>query len=534
MKKTIYPLACLLAVLGWACSYEDHSTGADRPVAAIVIDTTGIPPSMTVNFGEELVIEPQVSVEDGSHDDFTYEWRLGLSASASTSTMTAEYKVAGTGKTLSYTMDLMPDALPYQLWYRVTDNRTRQMNSVLWLVSVEASSGQGLLVAHSPDGTTSDLSVIQDTLFTAAFRRSGEEADDPTLVKHALYSQANGARYDGIIRELSFQPRYYRKRLTNFVDGHSRDHCFRLNTLTFVQTDKDADLFLYMNPVIDMRRMMAGSYISYPSYGTTRVVWNNRGFQRMASTSSTMEPSEKRGYGIPSVGSWAAASAPGVVVGYDPDPVVSWGSSNFMFYDRLNGRFLYLSMSFLDGALVSECSQAGTAFDPRAVPGLEILAAGYGSNSDHRFVVKQDGAYKILTMLQSNGSARAVIDIGDAPEIGLATRFVICTNQPVVYYATSTNKVYSILFLDGLGQDVSFRHVYTSPEPIDNLELMRRGGSKAIVYPLTALVMTTSTGQTAGKVWILPMGTIGMGDLDTGKIVSFSGFNRISAVGMID
>lgn len=541
MRKILYLCAGLLFAFGWGCSYDDHSTGPDKPVSDLMIDTTGIPARLTANFGVPLVIEPGVSSADNPDNDFSYEWRMSLYSNNSTTQMSDMYKIVGTEKNLNYVMDLPPDAVPYQLWYRVTDNRNEQLKTIMWLITVEASSGQGLLVAHSEDGTSSDLSVIQDTLFTAAFIHD-EGQFDPTVIKRNVYSQANGGNYPGIIREMNFQPRYYDRRLTNYLDATTGDHYFRVNLLDFTKFSEDQDLFLMPDPVIDIRKMIVGSYTSYPSYSTNRIIWNNRGFQRMSYIRSDDPANAKAGYGIPSVGSWAAASTPGAIVQYDPDPKVSWGTSYFMFYDKMNGRFIYLSTSFSDGETVTQCQNVeGEQFNPSNLPGLEILEGGYGDNLDHRFIVKEGDSYKIYSISQATGyptylpaKARTIIDITAAPEIDKAEHFVVCTNQPVVYYATSTNNIYSIFFLDGLGVSVSYRLEYTSPEPINGLYLLRRSGSKALSFAQKAMIMTTSTGQSDGKVWFLPMGTIGTGELDRSRIVSFEGFGRISAVAMID
>lgn len=536
MKKILYPIACALLVLAGGCSYDDKGSGVDELIPDIIIDTTGIPSSFTVDFAQQLVIEPKVSSESNPEGDFSYEWRLGLKSSSSSYMMTDSYKIAGTEQKLDYRIDMMADVQPYQLWYRVKDNKNGQMRTILWSVTVSASSGQGLLLAHSTDGETSDLAVIQDTLFTANFKRASTGDPTPTLIKHDLYSLKNGEKWPGIIKQLVSQQRYADGRLGNFVDGHSNTSLFRINTLDFSLTAKDQDMF-YTPTEIDIRKMFTSApYTGFPASGNDKFIWNGHSFQRMKAPSSWSNPIERFCYGIRSIGSrgWAAGNANYT---YDPHPIFSAGNSAAVFYDQYRGRFMYIEHTWFDETWPAQYSYTpGSGFNHTNIPGLEILYAEMGSKRDHCFIVKQEGEYKILSLTDTYeyATARAMININDAPEIDKALYFVVCNNQPVVYYATSTNKVYSILFLDGLGDQVTFALQYTCPEPIDGLYLSRRGGSKNIQYANDALLMTTYNGQNEGKVWVLPMGTINTGNLNTDKIVSFGGFGRISALTYID
>lgn len=73
-------------------------------------------------------------------------------------------KVIGTEEQLKYYVEEVPDASSYGLWYKVTDKTSGLMESILWNVQVDASSGQGLVVAYTKDGRTTDFSIVQDSL----------------------------------------------------------------------------------------------------------------------------------------------------------------------------------------------------------------------------------------------------------------------------------------------------------------------------------------------------------------------------------
>lgn len=539
MKTLIYSAACLLALWAGACSYSDDSTLNGDPIPDIVIDTTGIPVQLTGVFGEQLVVTPTVSSASNPEKDFTYEWKLSLDPTSSDINMNPEYKVAGTGEHLDYTVDVTPDINTYQLWYRVTDNKTKQMKSIMWHVLIDAGNGQGLLVAHSPDGTTSDLTLVQDWIYTAAFRETATAPATPTLIKPDLYSAAHdGERYPGIIREMLFLPRLLQRRATPMVDIQSGDRISRVNLINYETVIENEEMFLFADPVIDIQNMLvgSGSATGYPRTDQQSIIINRGGFQRMTAPKPDDSDYSVYGYGRFTNGSRGdAESSVGIAMTYDVDPIASQSAGRIMFYDRMNGRFIYFSNTFTETTAPTQCNQSGTAFDPRNVGQLEVLAAGLGNTTDHRFVVKRDGKYEIMTFVESNGASRALINVSDAPNIDKATYFLVCVTQPVIYYATSDDEIYSIHFLLGLGDNVTYNKVYTSPEPINGLYATRQNSAaKRVEYPMNALTVTTTTGQTDGKVWVLPMDPSGNGALETSKMVTFSGFNRISNLITVD
>ena len=538
MKKIIYLMAAFCAIYLNACSYDDKSTLLDHPAPDIKIDTTGIPQQFSVLLGEELVIEPTVTYDSNPERDFSYEWRLGLTTSNSTDQFRQEYKVLGTEEKLSFVIDGTPKAEPYQLCLRVLDNKNKQLKVIIWLVYISIEITQGLLVADSNDGVTSELSLIQDTIWTNDFRRSASKpVPDPMRIKHNLYALTNGSRYNGIIKKLLFQrKRHNGVTDVEFVQGYTGSRIFQLFVIDFSTHLEDRDLFYDPDVVIDVRDLFHGeNRTGGTGYSTSElsVIWNNRSFQRLNYPIASEHPSTVFRYGMYFNGSWGwAMQSSGNTPRYDPNPIMSHGS-NLMFYDNLNERFLYATALITETTNMSECTQTeGQPFDPRNVKDVEILHAQQSSNNDHCFVVKQNGTYKILTLLASNGSARAVIDINDAPNIDKATHFIICYNQPVLYYAAD-NEIYSVLFVDGLGNTVIYNKVWSNPDPINGLYYLQSTTSSAHTYSRTAITVTTTASQTEGKIWVLPFGTLGTGALDESKFLTYTGFNRISAIQVI-
>lgn len=168
MKKSssIYSVLTLLLCLLYACSYEDKTTYAGDPLPDIVIDTTNIPANLLITREDTLIVKPKVSKAGISKDQLEFEWRITLKPGRDF-TMS---KIIGTEEELRYYVEEVPDASSYGLWYKVTDNTTGLMESILWDVQVDASSGQGLVVAYTKDGKTTDFSIVQDSLFTYQYK----------------------------------------------------------------------------------------------------------------------------------------------------------------------------------------------------------------------------------------------------------------------------------------------------------------------------------------------------------------------------
>ena len=132
---------------------------------------------------------------------------------------------------------------------------------------------------------------------------------------------------------------------------------------------------------------------------------------------------------------------------------------------------------------------------------------------------------------------KAYFDLTNAPDIDNAIQFVFLDDQKVLYYATKT-KIYAVLY--GTSTP-TFAERYTAPsgEEITTLQVYRQAD-----YPKRSadwdppylptnnrqLIMSTYNG-TEGKVYIMPMINLGLGNIDLPNIKVFNGFDRITAIG---
>ena len=129
--------------------------------------------------------------------------------------------------------------------------------------------------------------------------------------------------------------------------------------------------------------------------------------------------------------------------------------------------------------------------------------------------------------------AKAFFDLSTAPDINNAVHFVVLNDQNVLYYATKT-KIYAVLFGTSV-PTFSDRYTAAAGEEITTLQIYQqwdypsRSGGDFIATNNKQLIMSTYKG-TEGKVYILPMINVGVGNIDLPKVKSYGGFGRITAI----
>ncbi|MDE5611028.1 MAG: hypothetical protein K2I90_03305 [Odoribacter sp.] len=505
--NNLFYVTALLLCLSYACSYEDKTTYAGEPLPDIVIDTTGIPVTHVITREDTLIIKPVVSKAGLSKDQFDFEWRLTLKPGEDFSLS----KVIGTEEELKYYVEDIPDASTYGLWYRVKDKTNDLMESILWKVQVDASSGQGLVVACTQDGKTTDFSIVQDSLFTYQYRDKETLQTKATSYRHHMYSKQNGKTFDGVVQWMFAQARYMDGRLTYMLHGASRHNVFRINTLDYSilleGKENFYDPFVEIN--VDYYGLVGGYYAVLSNGG--RIY----GLQTERNTATVFN---KFGLDVP-----GDYTSNGCISEY----------SNFAWFDPEKGTFFttsgYISSYSTVSKFTNPASGAIEGFNMEDMKGYTLLAGG-DTRQDHCFILEKEGRIGLYALTKSYYAPfnpRLYMDVTEAPGIERATSFAFNSSEDVVYYVAD-NIVRAIIYS---GRQPQYKELYNPGEKVEFIRILKKTGSKFVPFVNKCLLVVT--GSENSKIHALKLGTTNTAEYT--EVTVFDDFQgRITAVAVQD
>lgn len=493
----------LLGLLG-ACSYEDKTTYADDFIPEIKIDTTGIPKIHTIAREDTLIILPSVSREGNSSEDFEYEWWITLKPGNDFKVS----KVVGREETLRYIVEEAPEAFNYSLWYRVTDKTTGLMSGIMWEVKVEASSGQGLVVAYTEDGTTTDFALIQDSLFTTDYYEKGTRIKKQTSYRFNRYSKQNGKKFDGVVQWMFAQTRKLDNRSTYMLHGASKNNVFCINSMDFsiVMEGKENFYDPYIELDIDFYALCHDLYDFYP------VISNKGRLYGLDPNQSNIK------FGIDMQGEYTSNS-------YISDYYyLTW-------FDSANGQFYSICSDQSWNEEPFLFIPTTPDFYPQNLQGAEVLAAGQARN-EHCFLIKKGGKIGLYTLAKSDWSpflTSYYIDITDAPGIERATSFAFTSLYEDMIYYSADNIVNGINYSRGNARYIE--GIYNPGEKIEFITMLRRTGGKLVPFDDRCLLVVTNGDN--GKIHAVKLNGGNSGEYqDVTVLEGFRG--RITAVAVQD
>ena len=493
----------LLGTTTFSC-YDDLSSLDVNPIQGVVVDTTGTSTLSVYQF-DHLVVAPKL-ITGLSESDLSYKWRINLQPDDTL------FQVIGEEKNLDYEIRFKPNAAGkyHLLYYTVTDNTTGLDYITSWPVTVRNNIGEGLVIAETQDGINSDLSHIMYSGVTTGY--TGES------VKHKVYSAINGSTIAGIVKQMRF---------TNIfgVDallGITENSVIRINTLDYTLAGKNNDLFY-------------GSSTNYQPQALGGIVQGDMYVGNGKLTGTYLGAS--REFCLPFDFTY---TVPDQVAfnGYNNNPPV-----RINFYDEVNGHFVYLPTitSFGDRKMHAAPAVTSGPFNPASLPNKVNVAAGVNTSGDflHLLKDKTTGVFGLYVM--DGGvddypniiapAPKALYDLSAAPEIQNATHFVLLDDQRVMYYATSS-KIYAMLYSTATPV---FEERYTIPagEKVTTLQVYQQANYPAGTgpyLPANNRQLIMSTYGTEGKVYLLPMINVGVGNIDVPNIKTFTGFDRITSI----
>lgn len=507
--KAITKTLCLflfIALSFLACK-KDLSSLDNNKIDGVVVDATGTDVLNVFQF-DHLVVKPKITTSL-KETDLTYEWRINIIPSDTTSLL------LGTSKDLDGEIRLKPNnALDYhQLKYIITDKSTGLKYITVWKVNVRNSIGEGLVIAEtSTDGISSDISHIMSPLVTPDYASES--------IKRHVYSAINGKTIPGLIKQML----YTRIGADNSILAITETGITSVKTLDYTFSATNDDLFF-------------GHVGAYKPGAIYKVKQSEIYVENDQLTSSYLAVTKK--FGLPFDFKYQVPSQLAINA-YSDDVKVAAN-----FYDEKNGYFVYTPSvsSFGDRTMYPYPSISGAAFNPGNLANKLNIAAGVGLGEDILHILKDKTTGKLGLYVLDKGdfnyddwvtippTPKAFYDMSNAPGINEATQFVLLDNQKVLYYATS-NKIYAMLYGD---TNPTFQERYTLPagESISTLQIYRQSDYPAgeLYLPTNnkQLIMSTYNG-TEGKVYIMPMINIGIGNIDLPNIKTFTGFGKITAI----
>ena len=531
MKKYIlYVLLIFLNMNFFTACFDDKSTDPDHPIPDIVIDTIGIPGSFKVTQNERLTIRPKVRRDNGDASYLSYKWMLNTVATTTQATGAnySNYVCIGESEVLDTIIFLAPNEITYFLWFQVTDNKTQYRRDILWKVLVQSAYNEGILIANTKDGRTTDFSLIEGQQFTEGWTGADK-------ITHNLYSNANGNTMDGLVKQICHS--------YNSVIKSKRFYCIGNDFYTLVDGLEYKLVGRDFEVIYDNTLSMKPEQIFFSSTGY--IVWVNDG---------NMYPFNKgiardypniqipMGYAVQEGETQKIKTSKiDKYVAYthqSGNSKSAWG----VWYDKAEGRFLcQKGYPYVKKSIETFVSDPQKAFDPNNLPGLETVYAAIGVNGDFYMIMKNTttGVYQVYVIERTTSSAKYLYNI-PGNEMDQAMGYVVSEDGNVIYFATST-QIYAIV-LGGVSPQVNLLYTISSGE-ITHFSMFRQAwylinpmtyvsgaGYKVPIDTHENLLLTGVWDGNNGTLYTIPIVSASGGSIDQNNIKTYSGFGKILTV----
>ena len=190
MKKNTLIIGFFAAFALSSC-YEDKSTLPENPIDGVELIVTEEEKVIRIGYKEQLDIVPNITKNGKADDnDLTYEWAINIYPGWSKS----EFEVVGTEKELHTVLNNEISNDSYYLRLLVTDTKHDNLQySFLYQVYVQPSMLDGLLIADTKDGQTTDFNLVMNKKLTASYDK------EEKIFRNILA----GKEYSGLIKRMS-------------------------------------------------------------------------------------------------------------------------------------------------------------------------------------------------------------------------------------------------------------------------------------------------------------------------------------------
>jgi hypothetical protein len=502
INKWIKLMVFCVAIASFSACRDDFSTLAINKIPGIKVDTTGIG-SLSVFQFDRFQLVPKTTNEGIDEANLTYEWKVNLAPGDTT------YNVVSTAKNLDFEVRLAPNVAGrfHQLVYTVTDKTNDLAYVTAWPLTVKNNIGEGLVIAHATANGNTDISHIMSPLVTPNFTR-----DD---IKRNVFTAINGRPIDGLVKQMQFTNI---RNTRDAILGITDNSIFSIKTLDYTLAKSNAGLLF--SGAVGLQPSSIGKMSQLDLF-----VANGKLYGTWLAISE--------GFGVPVDTRYV----------FNGKFAYNAGSNNipfkFTFYNEAEGNFLYLQglAAFNDRIIRTVPANATTAFNATNVPNKIVMEAGLGVAGDFLYVLKDKTTSQVGLYVLSSGAvnnfpeAKSYFDLSNAPGISTATQFVLMDNQRVMYYISGT-KLYGVVFSTSTAV-VAERFTLPAGETATTFQVYLQAdyplGSSYLPTNNNQLILSTYNGS-QGRVHLLPITNLGVGNIDQANIKTFGGFGRITAI----
>jgi len=193
MKRILYnSIAFFLVALLFTGCYTDKSGLDTNKINEIVIEAPDMSSILRVEYLEDITFEPTVKIGNKENPDgVSYRWEINQTPGST------DMVVLGTERILNTTVKNTIVSAAYTLVFTAIDEAHGLEYQKSWPVYVSSSFREGIVVAETKDGSTSDLSLIMDDGITTSY-------DKGLNIKRNIWETATGSANSQMVKSLTY------------------------------------------------------------------------------------------------------------------------------------------------------------------------------------------------------------------------------------------------------------------------------------------------------------------------------------------
>ncbi len=513
--KNITILSVVITLL-FGC-FTDKSGLDTHKIGEITIEVADVPEILRLEYLENLTIEPNVKIENQTNPSFIeYRWEINQTPGST------EMVVIGNERKLSTTITNRILPTSYALILTVIDTRYQLEYQKRWPLFVSSAFREGIVVADTKDGATSDISLIMDNNITASYNK-GES------IFYNIWENSTGENHKSLIKSISY----------------TTHRAFSRNLITTIFEDKEIYMYDCEN---------------YSVYKKTEDIFPNRtaNFDPQAfytiNNDTWVLINNNIAYAFPNTQGITSFLLPVSGTNYVDNGIMtadnSTGAGPYSFwYDSNMGGFYNIAMTFTTPASGGAYSNQGV-FNPQGISNRRAIAADIstdGVTSTTLLYNKDDNKYELysisfsFTNSPSTPKLRVELPTTLNSIIESAVSIFFAYYQPVMYIATESD-IYAVTFGGGV---ISSNKRYSVPagETITKAKLFMQGRYRLkrkdfnttqgpiFEEPLdlntNAIIVATNSGNYSGQLYIIPNSNTSTGELNIAAAKKYSGFGKI-------